>query len=225
MASSTVPVFKFVGTVMLGLSTGLSYTLTTLTIPALLTLPSADAASRAFDAVTTNAKRKLRSLTSLASASFFAAYYLSPTRFRHPYLLYTSLLIGISQFSDHLVPYLFAKSRRITSSSSSAASAAAKKRSQQKKRREERARMEASYEVLTSDLQSEGTPSVSGEEDDHLSEQGTGEVNGEEVRTKVEAFLEKQIVEGALLLCSFAMAVVGIWGDGALGRVVYRRRF
>ncbi|KAK4227162.1 hypothetical protein QBC38DRAFT_478479 [Podospora fimiseda] len=223
MASSTVPVFKFVGTVMLGLSTGLSYTLTTLTIPALLTLPSADAASRAFDAVTTNAKRKLRTLTSLASASFFAAYYISPRRYRHPYLLYTSLLIGISQFSDHIVPYLF-KTRRISSKTY----ATAAEKYQRKKRRDERAaRMEASYELLTSDLQSEGTPSASGgEDDDHLSEQGaSADVNGEEVSVKVQAFLEKQIVEGALLLCSFAMAVVGIWGDGALGRVVYRRRF
>ncbi|KAK4466184.1 hypothetical protein QBC42DRAFT_293548 [Cladorrhinum samala] len=221
MASRGVPVFKFVGTVMLGLSTGLSYTLTTLTIPALLTLPSADAASRAFDAVTHNAKRKLRGLTSFASASFFAAYYLSPTRFRHPYLLYTSLLIGISQFSDLIVPYVFTKSAKVSSSSSSEA-AAAKKRSQQKKRREERARMEASYEVLTSSVHSEGTPSVS-DDDDLLAEQA--EVNGEEVRAKVEAFLEKQLLEGGILLMSFAMAVVGIWGDGALGRAVYPKRY
>jgi len=221
MASRGVPVFKFVGTVMLGLSTGLSYTLTTLTIPALLTLPSADAASRAFDAVTHNAKRKLRGLTSLASACFFAAYYLSPAHFRHPYLLYTSLLIGISQFSDLIVPYVFTKSGKV--SSSSEAAAAAKKRGQQKKRREERARMEASYEVLTSSVHSEATPSASGDEDDLLAEQV--EVNGEEVRAKVETFLEKQLLEGGILLMSFAMAIVGIWGDGALGRAVYRRRY
>ncbi|EAQ88383.1 predicted protein [Chaetomium globosum CBS 148.51] len=62
MAARGVSVLKFVGTVSLGVLTGLSYTLTSLTIPALLTLPSAGSAARAFDILTTTASRHARSL-------------------------------------------------------------------------------------------------------------------------------------------------------------------
>jgi autophagy-related protein 33 len=70
--------------------------------------------------------------------------------------------------------------------------------------------MEASYEVLGaggSDAHSEGS---TGEE----MEAEEGDVNGEEVRAEVEAFLKKQIVRSALAGLGFLLSVVGIWGDG-----------
>jgi autophagy-related protein 33 len=76
-----------------------------------------------------------------------------------------------------------------------------------------RARMEASYEVLGgvgSDATSEGS---TGEEMEAEADEA-GDVNGEEVRAQVEAFLKKQIVRSALAGLGFLLSVVGIWGDG-----------
>jgi autophagy-related protein 33 len=78
--------------------------------------------------------------------------------------------------------------------------------------------MEASYEVLgsstsTSAHSDEGT--VSGEDIEGEEEAATvQDINGEEVRTEVEGFLKKQMVQTAISGLGFLMAVVGIWGDG-----------
>ncbi|KAF2736263.1 hypothetical protein EJ04DRAFT_542624 [Polyplosphaeria fusca] len=92
MPSTTVTLCKFVGTISLGLLTGLSTTLSALTLPALLTLPTAPTAHTTLShlrARTTTLSTYLRGITSFA---VFSAYLLSPRRLRHPYLLYTSIL-------------------------------------------------------------------------------------------------------------------------------------
>ena len=71
--------------------------------------------------------------------------------------------------------------------------------------------MEASYEVLGHDSNSEGTPSE-GEMDE--------DVNGEEVRLQMEGFLKSQLARTAIAGVGFAMSVVGIWGDGASDLVI-----
>lgn len=71
--------------------------------------------------------------------------------------------------------------------------------------------MDASYEVLGHDSNSEGT--MSGEEAEE-------EVNGEEVRQQMEGFKMSQIVRTAVAGFGFAMSVVGIWGDGAADVVI-----
>ncbi|KAK0627288.1 hypothetical protein B0T14DRAFT_512361 [Immersiella caudata] len=213
MTARGVSLLKFVGTVSLGLLTGLSYTLSTLTIPALLSLPSADTAARAFDALTVTAKRHLRTLSIVSGSSFALAFFLSPRYFRHPYLLYTSLLVFGSRFvvSDFISPYL-SLGPPPTSASSSSAAAARRHAAQLKKDRAAaaRARMEASYEVLGSDAHSEGAGSASGEDLDIIEE----EVNGEEVRTKIGVFLKKQAIQSSVAGLGFLLAVIGIWGDG-----------
>jgi len=213
MAARGVSLLKFVGTVSLGLLTGLSYTLSTLTIPALLTLPSADTAAQAFDALSTTAKRHIRTLSVVSGGSFALAFLLSPRYYRHPYLLYTSLLVFGSRLvvSDLVAPYLRLGPPASTPSSASAA-AAARRNAAQQRAAATRARMEASYEVLGSDAHSEGAGSASGEELDVIEED---QVNGEEVRVKVEGFLKKQVVQSAISGVVFLLAVVGIWGDGA----------
>ena len=193
---------------------GLSYTLTSLTIPALLTLPSAGSAARAFDILTTTATRHARSLATVSSSAFVLAYLFSPRALRHPYLLYASALVLGSQFAatDLLVPYLLALGPA-RPASPSAAAAAAQRRQKEKRQWEReqraaaaRARMEASYEVLGGfDAHSEGSAEELEEEVD---------VNGEQVRAQVEVFLQKQIVRGALSGLGFLLTVVGIWGDG-----------
>ena len=187
---------------------GLSYTLSNLTIPTLLTLPSADTASKAFDQLTTTAKSHIQLLGSVSGSAFALAFLLSPRNFRHPYLLYTSLLVFGSRLvtSDLVAPYLSLGPPPSSSSATTASSVAAR---QQKKERAARARMEASYEVLGSDVHSEGT---SGEE---LETEEEG-VNGEEVRARVSTFLKKQMIHTAVTGAGFLLAVVGVWGDGVV---------
>ena len=71
--------------------------------------------------------------------------------------------------------------------------------------------MDASYEVLGHDSNSEGT--MSGEE-------AEDEVNGEEVRQQMDGFKMNQIVRTAVAGLGFAMSVVGIWGDGAADVII-----
>lgn len=65
--------------------------------------------------------------------------------------------------------------------------------------------LESSYEVLGDSSEGEGelTPS---ESDD--------EINGEEVRKNMETFRTAQALRTGLAGLSFAISVVGIWGDG-----------
>jgi autophagy-related protein 33 len=71
--------------------------------------------------------------------------------------------------------------------------------------------MDASYEVLGHDSNSEGT--MSGEEMDE-------DVNGEEVREQMEGFMMSQIARTVVAGVGFAMSIIGIWGDGAAEVVV-----
>lgn len=65
--------------------------------------------------------------------------------------------------------------------------------------------MDASYEVLSHD--SEGT----GESDQEVEVE---EVNGEQVRGSMEAFVSSQIVRTSVAGLGFVMCMIGIWGDG-----------
>lgn len=81
--------------------------------------------------------------------------------------------------------------------------------------------MEASYDVIGSDVHSEATLDSASDRSAEEEQQAAtdGSVNGEEVRGEVEAFLKKQVVSTATAGLGFLLAVVGIWGDGA-GTVV-----
>ncbi|KAK1780067.1 hypothetical protein QBC45DRAFT_116671 [Copromyces sp. CBS 386.78] len=214
MTTRGVSVLKFVGTVSLGLLTGVSFTLSTLTIPALLTLPSANDAARALESLSTSAKKHLRTLSTVSGSAFAIAYYLSPRAYRHPYLIYTSLLVFGSRFitSGFFGPYFSFITPAVPASFSSGMSSVsfvtARSSQQQKKKSSTPRGLEASYEVLGDPSHSEAT---SGSED---VEEGLANVNGEEVRANVEVFLKKNIVQSAVAGVAFLMSVVGIWGDG-----------
>ncbi|KAK7741725.1 hypothetical protein SLS53_004786 [Cytospora paraplurivora] len=217
MASRGVSALKFVGTVSLGLLTGLSYTLSTLTVPTLLTLPSASTAANAFRSLTTTARTHLRTLAGVSSTAFLLAFALSPRPTRHPYLLYTSTLIALSRLavSDFVAPYLYAQPRQASSSQRQQQSSSASRKDRSAARR-----MEASYDVIGSDVHSEATLDSASDRSVEEEQVATdGSVNGEEVRGEVEAFLKKQVVSTATAGLGFLLAVVGIWGDGA-GTVV-----
>ncbi|TGO31278.1 hypothetical protein BPAE_0001g01760 [Botrytis paeoniae] len=205
MSTKTVSTLKFVGSISLGLLTGVSYTLSSLTIPAFLTLPSATLASRSYSSLTTLATTHTRALTWISSWSFLLAYYFSPRGQRHPYLLWTSLFAASSSIVDKLIPLAIGSTgpRRI----------AQKKRS--KKPMSPR-QMDASYEVLSKsarDYESAGLASSEEEMDDN--------VNGEEVREEMEGFMASQVVRTVVAGLGFAMSVVGIWGDGGFTEVVF----
>ncbi|KAK6083795.1 hypothetical protein SCUP234_03654 [Seiridium cupressi] len=201
MASKKVSVFKFVGTVSLGLLTGASYTLSTFTIPQLLDLPSASSAAKAFRSISATATTHLNALTGAAGSAFLLAFALSPSGFRHPYLLYTSLFVFSTRLTGYIAPTLFGvpsdfSQRRAALTKARKDKAAAK-------------RMEQSYEVLGETQSDEG---LSGEDAEE-------EINGEEVRSEVEYFVKNQLVQTALAGIGFTMAVIGIWGDGVFDSV------
>ncbi|PHH76937.1 hypothetical protein CDD82_3750 [Ophiocordyceps australis] len=183
-------VLKFVGTVSLGLLTGVSYTVSAVSLPSLLSLPSSASASNAIVSLTTGLKTPLTVLTALASGPLFVSFLASPRSVRHPYLAYTSLLAGFSM----AVPLVLPQPQPRKS--------AARKQAR-------RSKMEASYEVL-GEPQSESTSE--GEADD---------MNGEGVRTQVEALSRAFFVRTCLAGLGFAMSVLGIWGDGVPQSLVY----
>ncbi|KAM0229511.1 hypothetical protein ACHAPO_009927 [Fusarium lateritium] len=189
---TSVSLLKFVGTVSLGLLTGVSYSVSSLALPALLRLPSSASASHGLSTLTATLKTPVLALTSLASAPFLISFFLAPRSSRHPYLLYTALLATLSSVAPMLIP---------TPAPRRAASSAPRKSS--------RAKMEASYEVL-GDAHSEPA-----------SDEDIEDINGEEVRAEVEGLTRSYLARTAISALGFAMAVVGIWGDGASQSVVY----
>ncbi|KAF2015529.1 hypothetical protein BU24DRAFT_421834 [Aaosphaeria arxii CBS 175.79] len=96
MSAGTIAVCKFVGTISLGLLTGVSATLSTLTLPSLLTLSTAVTARSTVTYLRTRTSIRTSYLRHITTFSLFSAYLLSPRRFRHPYLLYTSILTFLS---------------------------------------------------------------------------------------------------------------------------------
>lgn len=207
MASKKVSVLKFVGTISLGLLTGASYTLSTFTIPSLLELPSASTAAMAFRSVSKTATTHIKVLRTVSGSAFLLAFFLSPRGYKHPYLLYTSLLVLGSQLTHLVTPAVFDTP---APSSSSISLASQRKAAAAQARREKAAakRMEASYEVLGDSHSDEGAANASGEELDDEN------VNGEEVRSEVDFFVKNQLVQTVIAGVGFIMAVVGIWGDG-----------
>ncbi|KID90110.1 hypothetical protein MGU_02815 [Metarhizium guizhouense ARSEF 977] len=191
--AKAVSALKFVGTFSLGLLTGVSYTVSNITLPALLRLPSSASASQAIASLTTSLQTPLLTLTSLASAPLFLAFILSPRRARHPYLLYTSVLAVVSTVVPRLLPQPAPRPAQ----------------RQQPRKSSPRARMEASYEVL-GDVHSEPA-----------SEEDIEDINGEEVRVEVERLSRGYFARTGLAALAFAMAVVGLWGDGAPKATVY----
>ncbi|GKT98732.1 hypothetical protein FLAG1_00375 [Fusarium langsethiae] len=183
---TSVSLLKFVGTVSLGLLTGVSYSISSLALPALLRLPSSASASHGLSTLSAALKTPVLALTSLASAPFLISFFLAPRSSRHPYLLYTALLATLSSVAPILIP---------TPAPRRAAASAPRKSS--------RAKMEASYEVL-GDAHSEPA-----------SDEDIEDINGEEVRAEVEGLTRSYLARTAISALGFAMAVVGIWGDGA----------
>jgi autophagy-related protein 33 len=138
------------------------------------------------------------SLTTLSASSLLLSFALSPGPARHPYLLYTSVLAVASGVAPVLLP---------APPKAAAATGAPK---QKKPRKLPTRSMEASYEVL-GDAPSE----------EPASEDDEGVVNGEEVRAEVDGVAKGFLVRTGVSALAFAMAVMGVWGDGAPQTAAY----
>ncbi|KAI6783822.1 autophagy-related protein 33 [Emericellopsis cladophorae] len=192
MSSSAVSAGKFVGTVSLGLLTGVSYSASTLVLPTIMNLPSAASASHALTTFTSYVRLPVLALSALSSLPLLLSFALSPRSSRHPYLIYTSLIAALSVGAPALVP--------VPTRSTPPA----------KKPKSAPRAMEQSYEVL-GDAASEAP---SEEEIDDFA------INGEEVRAEAAGTARGFMVRTGVAALGFAMAVVGIWGDGAPQAVV-----
>ncbi|CAO2651541.1 Nn.00g041110.m01.CDS01 [Neocucurbitaria sp. VM-36] len=96
MAAPTISLCKFVGTISLGLLTGVSATLSTVALPALLALPTAVNARTSLTYLSYKSTNLTSYLRHITTFTLFSAYLLSPKRLRHPYLLYTSIFAFVS---------------------------------------------------------------------------------------------------------------------------------
>ncbi|KAK4059762.1 hypothetical protein Trihar35433_10578 [Trichoderma harzianum] len=175
---------------------GVSYTVSAVTLPTLLQLPSSSSAAHALTSLQSSLRLPVLALSSLAAAPLFLSFVCSPRYARHPYLFYTSVLAVLSV----VVPGYLPQPAATTSKSPSA-----------RKTTSSRARMEASYEVL-GDSHSEG---------DLPSESELEDVNGEEVRANVEGTARAYLVKTGFAAAAFVLSVVGLWGDGAPRTVRY----
>ncbi|KAJ5958673.1 uncharacterized protein N7479_005823 [Penicillium vulpinum] len=99
-----ISVSKFVGTVSLGLLTGLSYSTSAITIPALQLLPTATTAVRSLNEVKRLTRRYALRLSFLTNACFCFAWCLSSPRRRHPYMIWLWIF---STVSAHGVDFWF----------------------------------------------------------------------------------------------------------------------
>lgn len=80
----------------LTLSQGISASVSAIALPSLLALPTAVNARTTFTYLSSKSQYYTAYLRHITTFTLFSAYLLSPRRFRHPYLLYTSILAFIS---------------------------------------------------------------------------------------------------------------------------------
>lgn len=144
---------------------GVSASLSTIALPALLTLPTAVTARSTLTYLSSKTRVYTSYLRYITTFALFSAYLLSPPRLRHPYLLYTSIFTFVSGPGvDYAVSLKEGTNER----------------------------------RATLNLEAQGD-----------------DVNGEQVRLQVERMKLTEGVRAVVGGLSFAMSVIGIWGDGA----------
>ncbi|KKY24484.1 hypothetical protein UCRPC4_g02442 [Phaeomoniella chlamydospora] len=193
---------KFVGTISLGLLTGVSYTLTSLTLPSLACLPSATHAARTLRNLQIRSTRTILSLASITSLSLLTSFWLASPRRKHPYLVWVALASfiggqgiegwynGVSRFPKMVREnWVVGKVTSITG---------------QKKEND------GTKKVIPA-VQHES----SGDEWDMMASVATDDVNGETVEMDMARERWIQGLRTGITGLGFTMAVIGIWGDGA----------
>ncbi|KAJ5731667.1 uncharacterized protein N7483_006175 [Penicillium malachiteum] len=179
-----ITITKFVGTVSLGLLTGISYSTAAITVPSLKLLPTSTTASRCLNEVKRLNRRHAVRLSSLTNACILFAYTLSSPRRRHPYLVWMCVASTLSShgldlfFNRHLgfMNWVFVTIQDTTGLNLSSVSPIKK--------------------------------------DDDLVMVGTDEdVNGESVQREMDRERRLQRARTWMAGIAFSMGIVGLWGD------------
>lgn len=260
-----ITVAKFVGTISLGLLTvrhcllpsfscrpmddlyltplthfwqGLSYSISTVTIPALQLLPTASVAAQSFKDIQLRTRRRVVTLSNLTALCLLTAFSLASPRRKHPYLIWTGLVAliggtGIECWTNRksMSWGCPCPSSLCGSSSSSSPScnlgfgswisthlgcrrAQAQTEIHNDCRREEEETFGAGSEIEIVE-ESEAMPTPTTREQSASPVASMLDVNGESIKGGMERERQIQKLRTWILGAAFSMGVVGIWGDGA----------
>ncbi|OJD19170.1 hypothetical protein AJ78_00870 [Emergomyces pasteurianus Ep9510] len=226
-----ITVSKFVGTISLGLLTGLSYATSIISIPSLQTLPNASAASRTLKQLQLRTSNHVLTLSHITAIALFTAFTLSSPRRRHPYLIWTALtsLIGgaglewwykydtmtwsslsggLGLCSCHrpgfgVISWSFARAN---------AGSSVSVRSE-----EEDSNGNGSEIEIVGDEEASSAAAAGSTAPNPAAKQAEDElnINGEAVQSEMQQERKLQNLRMWILGLGFSMGVVGIWGEGA----------
>ncbi|PYI08032.1 hypothetical protein BO78DRAFT_395916 [Aspergillus sclerotiicarbonarius CBS 121057] len=178
-----ITVSKFVGTVSLGLLTGLSYSASSVAIPSLSLLPTATTASRSLSEVKRlNRKHGLR-LANIANGCLLFAYCVSPRHRKHPYLVWMCVT---STFGSYGMDYWFHRQDGF---------------------------VVWIQDVLHDMGCSRGTVQKQKKEEDIVVVEAEEKINGESVQKEMDTERRLQRVRAVFSGFALAMGIVGLWGD------------
>ncbi|KAJ5651063.1 uncharacterized protein N7484_004786 [Penicillium longicatenatum] len=179
-----ITVTKFVGTVSLGLLTGMSYSNASITIPALKLLPSSTSASRCLNEVKRLSRKHALRLSSLTNTCILFAYSISPPRRQHPYLVWMCVVSTVSSYGLDLFFNRHMGLKNWT----------------------------LAIIQDTTGLSLGLTP-PSKKEDDLVMVDAEEDVNGETVQRDMDRERRLQRVRTWLAGLALSMGIVGLWGD------------
>jgi autophagy-related protein 33 len=186
---------------------GVSFSLSTITLPSLLHLPSASLASQSHEYIRTRGAQLRKWLLYVGSGSFYAAYLFSPRRYKHPYLLYVGIISSLAA-SSKVVDY-------ISSLIAPAAPAGVPPSSKPLSAAERLARRSDEHLGESGVIVGKRGTSSASATASNSSEVDEEEINGEVVRKAVEKQQNEEKVKSGLWGLAFVFGVIGIWGDGA----------
>ncbi|KAJ5221961.1 uncharacterized protein N7469_010848 [Penicillium citrinum] len=178
-----ITVSKFVGTVSLGLLTGLSYSTSAITIPSLKLLPTSTSASRCLHEVQRlNRKHALR-LSSITNTCLCFAYCVSPPRRQHPYLLW---MCTVSTLGAYGLDFFFNRHLGLQNWV-----------------------IDVVYDTMGLSL----GKSTSKKEEDLVVVESEEDVNGESVQREMDRERRMHHIRAWVSGLALSMGIVGLWGD------------
>ncbi|KAL2826444.1 hypothetical protein BDW59DRAFT_145182 [Aspergillus cavernicola] len=179
-----ITVTKFIGTISLGLLTGLSYSASTITVPSLSLLSTSTNASKSLSEVKRlNRKHGLR-LANISNICLLFAYSISPRHRKHPYLVW---MVVMSTVGSYGVDYWFHRENGFKAWMCSI--------------------------IKDSGYLSLCAPKSQKKEDDIVVVEAEEDVNGEIVRKEMETERRLQGVRAVFSGIALSMGIVGLWGD------------
>ncbi|KAL4778741.1 hypothetical protein BJX76DRAFT_342556 [Aspergillus varians] len=179
-----ITVTKFIGTISLGLLTGLSYSASTIAVPSLSLLSTSTNASKSLSEVKRlNRKHGLR-LANISNICLLFAYSVSPRHRKHPYLVW---MVVMSTVGSYGVDYWF--------------------------HRENGFKAWVCSVIQDTGYMSLCPRKCTKKEDDIVVVESEENVNGEAVRKEMETERRLQGVRAIFSGLALSMGIVGLWGD------------